>query len=236
MLKELDAAVTERKTILPVMLEDIELNDEFRFLLAGTQRYLAFQDQTAPFEQLTLRVRTLVNGTQEPAVQASPANEAPVVHETPSPVQPSVKAESVSSVPSTPSAPETPPAQKAYRDGCPSCGSYDIEELTKRIGFHSFTEKVALGLIIGSAVLCGLAMGGVCWLIFTLLSSMFEISAVARALISLLLILAANGVGAWYCRKAMVGRILRRRAKKHLSEHPYRCRDCENEFLLKKRY
>ena len=37
-LKEVDAAVNNNKVIIPDMLEDIELNDEFNFLLTGVQR------------------------------------------------------------------------------------------------------------------------------------------------------------------------------------------------------
>jgi hypothetical protein len=60
-LKELDSAVNCGKVILPFMLEDCILNDEFNFLLTGAQRYAAYQKTAEALETLVSRVRSIVD-------------------------------------------------------------------------------------------------------------------------------------------------------------------------------
>ena len=55
-LKELDSAVNCGKVILPFMLEDCILNDEFNFLLTGAQRYAAYQKKAEAMETLISRI------------------------------------------------------------------------------------------------------------------------------------------------------------------------------------
>ena len=60
-LKELDSAVNCGKVILPFMLEDCALNDEFNFLLTGAQRYSAYQKKAEALEtSKKLRAMTLI--------------------------------------------------------------------------------------------------------------------------------------------------------------------------------
>ena len=59
-LKELDSAVNCGKVILPFMLEDCVLNDEFNFLLTGAQRYAAYQKKAEAMETLISRIRGII--------------------------------------------------------------------------------------------------------------------------------------------------------------------------------
>ena len=84
-LKELDSAVNCGKVILPFMLEDCLLNDEFNFLLTGAQRYAAYQKKAEVMENFILRIKGILtlpssevyNGAQEP----DKANESTVTNE-----------------------------------------------------------------------------------------------------------------------------------------------------------
>ena len=57
--RELDNAVTERKTIVPFMLEDCPINEEFNFLLTGTQRIAAYQRKAEVLEGLVRQIWAL---------------------------------------------------------------------------------------------------------------------------------------------------------------------------------
>ncbi len=59
-LKELDSAVNSGKVILPFMLEECSLNDEFNFLLTGTQRYAAYQKKSDALETLINRIHAIL--------------------------------------------------------------------------------------------------------------------------------------------------------------------------------
>lgn len=75
-LKELDSAVNAGKVILPFMLEDCTLNDEFNFLLTGAQRYAAYQKTAEAMETLIGRIRGILDSDQkEPAIPAQPSGQ-----------------------------------------------------------------------------------------------------------------------------------------------------------------
>ncbi len=65
-LKELDSAVNAGKVILPFMLEDCDLNDEFNFLLTGAQRYAAYQKKAEALETLIRRIHGILNTPDAP--------------------------------------------------------------------------------------------------------------------------------------------------------------------------
>lgn len=50
--RELDQAINEGKTILPFMLENCPLRDDFSFYLTNVQRYAAYEDKNATLELL----------------------------------------------------------------------------------------------------------------------------------------------------------------------------------------
>ena len=55
-VKELDNAVTLGKVIIPLVLEECPLNDEFNFLLTGTQRYTAYRKSEETLETLIKQI------------------------------------------------------------------------------------------------------------------------------------------------------------------------------------
>lgn len=83
-LRELDSAVNNGKVILPFMLEDCALNDEFNFLLTGAQRYAAYQKKAEALEKLVSRVSAML-ATEDDSAE-KPALERPA----PEPRKPAV--------------------------------------------------------------------------------------------------------------------------------------------------
>lgn len=133
-LKELDSAVNCGKVILPFMLEDCILNDEFNFLLTGAQRYSAYQKKAEAMETLIGRIRGILD------VPAAPNTPSPENAGDESPVPKAKK-----------------PAPKAVltldAPTCPGCGSSDVKHLPKRVVRQNAKEWAALLLIPLFAVL-----------------------------------------------------------------------------------
>lgn len=48
---EVDQAINKEKTILPFMIEDCALTDEFQFYLTNVQSYMAFKDRNDAMEK-----------------------------------------------------------------------------------------------------------------------------------------------------------------------------------------
>jgi len=122
-LKELDSAVNCGKVILPFMLEDCILNDEFNFLLTGAQRYAAYQKKAEAMETLISRIRGILD---------VPAGE---------------KAKPTVAVPE-----EAVPVKKAQKTQadiagvpeCPACSSINVTHLPKKTNRSSFFEKLTM--------------------------------------------------------------------------------------------
>ena len=66
--RELDTAINKGKKIMPVMLENFILNDEFNFLLTGAQRYMAYQKKAKSLEDLVKEVQLTI-GLKETETQ-----------------------------------------------------------------------------------------------------------------------------------------------------------------------
>lgn len=132
-LKELDSAVNCAKVIIPFMLEDFSLNDEFNFLLTGAQRYSAYQKKAEVIETLIARIR---------AITGAPEKETHV--------------EDIA-------LPKPEKAEKAVSGGnCPACSGGNLEELQKKIGKYTWKEKLwSLALPVGlvAGVIAGLIVG-----------------------------------------------------------------------------
>lgn len=73
-LKELDTAVNCGKVILPFMLEDFQLNDEFNFLLTGAQRYDAYQKKAEAMANLIKRIQAVIE--TDPASDDAPQEQS----------------------------------------------------------------------------------------------------------------------------------------------------------------
>ena len=58
--RELDQAINGGKTVLPFMIENCPLNDEFSFYLANVQRYNAWEDRNEAFDGMIREIRALL--------------------------------------------------------------------------------------------------------------------------------------------------------------------------------
>ncbi len=70
--KELDNAINEGKRIMPFVLEDVPLTDEFRFYLANIQQYHAFKGFEGQLERMTEDI-LLYLGKERPAFKGPAA-------------------------------------------------------------------------------------------------------------------------------------------------------------------
>ena len=64
--RELDQAINENKTILPFMLENCPLKDDFNFYLSNVQRYAAYENKVAAAEKMIREIRAII-GSKEPS-------------------------------------------------------------------------------------------------------------------------------------------------------------------------
>ena len=131
-LKELDMAVNCGKVILPFMLEDCQLNDEFNFLLTGAQRYAAYQKKAEAMENLIKRILAVVDAGKTNDTQQASA--APV-----------------------PDMPEKPVQQEKTTvlefGRCPACGCEQLKPLNKVGKYVGLREQVYyLWMLIPCAV------------------------------------------------------------------------------------
>lgn len=79
-VKELDNAVNCGKIIMPLMLEDCPLNDEFNFLLTGAQRYAAYQKRAEVLNLLVERIKAVRKPKAEPVPREEAEPQPPVKH------------------------------------------------------------------------------------------------------------------------------------------------------------
>ncbi|MBR5272863.1 MAG: TIR domain-containing protein [Clostridia bacterium] len=59
--KEVDQAINEGKTIMPFMLENFELRDDFNFYLSNIQRYTAYENKVLAAEKMLREIRAMLN-------------------------------------------------------------------------------------------------------------------------------------------------------------------------------
>ena len=210
-LKELDAAVNAGKVILPFMLEDCQLNDEFNFLLTGAQRYSAYQKKAEALEALIGRIRAITNGAAAPEA-------AEPVPETPPETAPAVKKQPHKAV------------EYLGTARCPACGGSELEELRGKIGRFTLAEKCTLLL----PPVLGVVMSVVCGFLALLITALMPTFTDMMALMGLVVGLAGFIVG-WMFGNVLSREWIRRsRVRKHVCVHPFRCMACRKEFLVDK--
>lgn len=204
-LKELDSAVNCGKVILPFMLEDCILNDEFNFLLTGAQRYAAYQKKAETMEKLIGRVRAIIDAEPKsgaPEMETAVTVDAPAAEETP--------------------AVKNKPAEKKApvyfgEAVCSACGGSDLTELPKKVGRRGAGEMVTLLLIPLLAVVCGFVLMVVC--MFFLPWELLLWAILAGAVIGGIL---GNRISANIVRN--------RRVRRHQRVRCFRCNSCSMKF------
>ena len=58
--RELDQAINAGKTVLPFMLEDCPLKDDFNFYLTNVQRYAAYESKTKAIEKMLNEIKAIL--------------------------------------------------------------------------------------------------------------------------------------------------------------------------------
>lgn len=134
-LRELDMAVNCGKVILPFMLENCPLNDEFNFLLTGAQRYAAYQKKAEAMENLIARIHGVTHGNkgEDAEPEALPQLEEKANPQTESKIE----------------------AVDAFVGiaCCPACGSEQMTQLTKIGKYVGKEERIySLGGIAACVV------------------------------------------------------------------------------------
>lgn len=69
--RELDQAINENKTVMPFMLENCALKDDFNFYLTNVQRYTAYENKSKAIEKMIREIRAIIEaecdlGKKEP--------------------------------------------------------------------------------------------------------------------------------------------------------------------------
>ncbi len=136
-LKELDSAVNSGKVILPFMLEDCILNDEFNFLLTGAQRYSAYQKKAEAMETLISRIRGILNA---PAISTSE--------------QEISKNDFEATKESVKNSDKIIAVDYFNEAKCVACGGTDLKELKGRVKRNNIKEKLTLLFAPALAILC----------------------------------------------------------------------------------
>ncbi|MBQ8769049.1 MAG: toll/interleukin-1 receptor domain-containing protein [Oscillospiraceae bacterium] len=201
-LKELDSAVNCGKVILPFMLEDCALNDEFNFLLTGAQRYSAYQKKAEAMETLIGRIRGILD-----APSAAKSEQTQDIPEAAPVIEPK------------------PAAKKAVVDllldaKCPACGSEDLKELKGKVKCENVTEHLTKLWIPVMAVV-GLFVG---FLIasFIIPFEKFELY--------LIFMLVGIILGAVWGANISRNKVKRSRLRHGFSSTCYRCNRCQKVF------
>ncbi|MBQ2676847.1 MAG: toll/interleukin-1 receptor domain-containing protein [Clostridia bacterium] len=201
-LKELDSAVNCGKVILPFMLEECILNDEFNFLLTGAQRYAAYQKKAEAMETLISRIRGIIDA---PSASVAESESVAVLTEEQKPEKSSKKAAPV----------------YLGETVCPACGSDELTLLPKRVK-RSGVAELSTMLLIPALAIAGL-------FVFFILST-FIIPYDMFGLVVLFTLVGAvvGGVLGNIISKNIVKR---NRIRRHLPNTCYKCKSCSKVFL-----
>ena len=208
-LKELDSAVNSGKVILPFMLEDCALNDEFNFLLTGAQRYAAYQKKAEAMETLIGRIRGILdapsaykNDNQQDAAPEIPAEE-------PKPTEKKAAAAAVIDF---------------YTDAkCPACNSDDLKVLKGKIKCENVKERLCKLWAPGLALAC-------MFIAFILASFVLPYDMIEHTPVFLLVGFVG---GLIWGNNISIKAIKRSRIRSGFSSTCYRCNRCNKVFDFK---
>lgn len=203
-LKELDSAVNCGKVILPFMLEDCALNDEFNFLLTGAQRYSAYQKKAEAMETLIGRIRGILDAPSASKDEQPQEIPKAVTEEAPKPKE---------------KKPEKTIMDYFCDAKCPACGGTELKELKNRVTCESFSEHFAKLWIVAMSVV-GMFVGVV-------VSGFLPYQMFGAMLLVILACAVAGGVWGGYIFRSAVRRS---RIRSGFSSTCYRCNRCQKVF------
>ena len=204
-LRELDSAVNSGKVILPFMLEDCALNDEFNFLLTGAQRYAAYQKKAEALETLVGRVKAVVAHGESVARTKKEAPQEPAS-------QPEKQ-------------PRKQPTTYLGVERCPACNGGDLKPV-KKLKRIDFAEQL-MSLI----PVVGLVVGWLAGVILAFIITMLLPSDVAYEVLLFAVPLAGAAAGPVFGVYLERKLIRRRRVRRHISLQTLQCCDCDKLFV-----
>ena len=73
--KELSLAVSQKKIIMPFMLENCKLRDDFNFYMTNVQRYEAYEDKVKAIQTMVREIQAILGVEKEISIQATPKAE-----------------------------------------------------------------------------------------------------------------------------------------------------------------
>lgn len=218
-LRELDGAVNNSKYILPYLLDDKPMVDEFQFLLTGCQWHLSWQENA--LESLADRIKALL---------PPPEEKKPVVA-APEPAPP---------VPEAPVAEPEAPAATPGTILCPACGSANTRPRNREQGSHTAREIAMYLPAWIAAIVAYLPMISVSEALLDdvdfLVKDHYDyiidhFTSLGNTLICLLALAASVGIGIWIHRA--LGRWVRNtRRKQGFRAKGMICGDCRKKFRI----
>lgn len=202
-LKELDSAVNCGKVILPFMVEDCTLNDEFNFLLTGAQRYAAYQKKAEALEVLIGRIRSILDtSVSDPVAEQAQPQEQP-------PEQKSAERKEPQ--------PKKTPTVFFTEAVCPACGGADLKPLPKRVKRQGIKELLTLLYIPVLGIVCSLVV-----LVLSAVLLPYELIGI----FSFAGLVGGCVWGSWISKKA----VRRSRVRQRIRSTCYRCKSCDKVF------
>jgi len=205
-LKELDTAVNNGKVILPFMLEECQLNDEFNFLLTGAQRYEAYQKKSEAMETLIRRIQAVSAASEQPEVKKEKKVEKR---------QPVFKKEEV------------------YFGvlKCPACGGDHIQENKNLTGRFGKSEKLTRLINVASGILFSLIYYIIGYTI--IMNEYHNLKAIQEGLKTLLWAFPAGFIVGWFVSNLIISSVIKnKRIRKQIHPNPFCCLDCNKYFLV----
>ena len=70
--REIDLALNEGKIVLPFMLENCALKDDFNFYLTNVQRYAAYENKAAAMEKMIREIKAIVGANEVSQPETTP--------------------------------------------------------------------------------------------------------------------------------------------------------------------
>ena len=221
-LRELDGAVNNGKYILPYLLDESPMEDEFQFLLTGCQWHPSWMEDALP--RLVERILTLLPPREIP----TPAKEV-----APETVEPEVPVTPVVTAP-----PVTPVNPQAVT--CPACGSHKTEPL--KYDQKSYTGGENARLLL--AWLAGMMAFGPIYYVIAAIMDAFGICSLYHSIYSIdtftdlgytilntLSIIGAVAVGI-LCWNRIRRQIRQKRMQQGFRANGMVCRDCRKKFRI----
>lgn len=134
--RELDQAINENKTVMPFMLENCALKDDFNFYLSNVQRYAAYQSKVEAMEKMVREIRAILGVSSEENNENVPQQE------------PATRLPETDSAAQVPTEAPLPPVEKPKKKR-----EKRVRQKKEKTGTHTLKNKRKKWGIVAAAVL-----------------------------------------------------------------------------------